>query len=544
MKNYTYNFEIKDLLTQFAAAFDDVIIKRYNKDRVAEQTINVRYVLAPKQRVMYDIVNKAQNLTVPVIAFDVKSISRDQNRVFNKLDKLYNYVDERTSNNIGMPVPVNIEVTVSILARYMQDMDQILSNFIPYSNPYVVITYKEPQGDTEEEIEIRTEVNWSGNIAFNNPTDTTFSDKFRIVADTNFTIKGWLFKNQNTTTPPVISIKVNTINVNNGFFIDNLDDTDDYTTTVKKLSADTSVSVIDGRPSLSDMFLFTGSDYIRMFPLFTFSRNISSRGDTYGLEGTYGPGSPYGIEYGANRRYYDAEDYAEVLFYNNAQTMYDFSAFNFNKRGGYSSGSVNLEGGGNYLIVGNNLSQIEYALLSSNNFTEFYNILSSYRLPQTILNTYNINYIQTNLINFNITDLRNKLETFKLQNILNFLLSSGVPYNMLSSFDFNNTQNILATYFTWYNRLSDVSLPTLFSLLTSFDQRLKQTSPLISSLTCIENSCGFVINPNRYTSLNSNVVTINLPYIPGTGNFDIVLRTKLGSTTVQSITSTSTCCGC
>ena len=61
MKNRAFHFEIKNLLTQFVAAFDDVVISRYNKDREAKQDIEVRYVFAPKQRVMYDIINKAQN---------------------------------------------------------------------------------------------------------------------------------------------------------------------------------------------------------------------------------------------------------------------------------------------------------------------------------------------------------------------------------------------------------------------------------------------------------------------------------------------------
>ena len=57
MKNRAFHFEIKDLLTQFVAAFDDVVISRYNKNREARQNIEVRYVFAPKQRVMYDIIN-------------------------------------------------------------------------------------------------------------------------------------------------------------------------------------------------------------------------------------------------------------------------------------------------------------------------------------------------------------------------------------------------------------------------------------------------------------------------------------------------------
>ena len=124
MKSQSYNFEIKDLLTQFVAAFDDVIIKRYDKNRTVKEVIDVRYVLAPKQRVMYDIVNKAQNLTLPVVAINMTSITRDTSRVFNKLDSVYNPLSETNNTNVKTPVPINIEVSMSILARYLQDIIQ------------------------------------------------------------------------------------------------------------------------------------------------------------------------------------------------------------------------------------------------------------------------------------------------------------------------------------------------------------------------------------------------------------------------------------
>ena len=209
MKDYTYFFELKDLLTQFVAAFDDTTIKRYNKNRLPEEVIEVRYVLAPKQRVMYDIVNKAQNLTLPVVAVNVTSVIRDNERVFNKINNIHNFVTEKESRTVRMPVPININVSMSILTRYMDDMDQILSNFIPFNNPYIILSWKEPTGVANEVFEIRSEVLWDGNISLTSPVDTTYSDKFRVVADTSFTIKGWLFKDKNETATPIYFIDTN-----------------------------------------------------------------------------------------------------------------------------------------------------------------------------------------------------------------------------------------------------------------------------------------------------------------------------------------------
>ena len=218
MKNRAFHFEIKNLLTQFVAAFDDVVISRWNKDRSAKSNIEVRYVFAPKHRVMYDIINKAQNITLPAVAVNLTSISRDESRVFNKLAPSYIPADiesnPSTSSKFLMPVPVNLEVSMSILARYMEDVDQIISNFAPYNNPYIILSWPVPKAfGTEYDQEIRSEVLWSGQLTYDTPTDTTYSDKFRITVDTSFTIKGWLFPEKKDTQGTIYKVDANFVAV-------------------------------------------------------------------------------------------------------------------------------------------------------------------------------------------------------------------------------------------------------------------------------------------------------------------------------------------
>ena len=218
MKKRAFHFEVKNLLTQFIAAFDDVVISRWNKDRSAKSNIEVRYVFAPKHRVMYDIINKAQNITLPAVAVDLTSISRDETRVFNKLVPSYistTFDDNpRNVSKFLMPVPVNLEVKMSILARYMEDVDQIVSNFVPYNNPYIILSWPVPKAfGTEYDQEIRSEVLWSGDLNYNTPTDTTYSDKFRITVDTSFTIKGWLFPEKKDTQGTIYVVDNNFIAV-------------------------------------------------------------------------------------------------------------------------------------------------------------------------------------------------------------------------------------------------------------------------------------------------------------------------------------------
>ena len=186
-------------MVQFVSAFNNVVISRHNKDRAVVDKIQARYLYAPKQRVLHDLVNKAQHITLPAVAVSIGTIQRDETRVFNKIFGSYNYAgstDEgipTSSKYLPAPVPINIGVNMSILSKYQTDMDQILSNFIPYSNPYIVISWPLPQKIAGEIQEIRSEVEWSGSINMTYPTDLDPNQPARVSADTTFTIKGWLF---------------------------------------------------------------------------------------------------------------------------------------------------------------------------------------------------------------------------------------------------------------------------------------------------------------------------------------------------------------
>ena len=202
MKNYTFNFEVQTLLEQFVSAFNDVIIKRYDNTKTLVSStsgIKVNFLYAPKQRVYQVLTNPAPGgLTVPVIAVNISSIARDNTRVFNKLEgfRIANFDSDNNEfgdylKKIPQPIPINIDVNMSIVTKYQSDMDQIITNFAPYCDPYIVISWKFP---FSEAFELRSEVLWNGTINIQYPNDLGPTQPYRIVGDTGFTIKGWMFK--------------------------------------------------------------------------------------------------------------------------------------------------------------------------------------------------------------------------------------------------------------------------------------------------------------------------------------------------------------
>ncbi len=288
MVNYTYNFEVKDLLTQFVAAFDDTVIKRYDKNNNARQEIGVRYVFAPKQRIMHDIVNKAKNIELPVVAINLASVSYDTERVFNKLDNFENYANASSASAIRTPTPVNLNVNMSILCRYMQDMDQIISNFVPYTDPYIILSWKEPVSDNvNNNIEIRSEVLWDKTINLNTPTETTYSDKFRIIADTSFTIKGWLFRSKNERSSPFYFIENNFINVRPDYNFNQGLSSLEYDSFYDSLTSVAEIETISlsGLPDITNVYFNTSGSLLPIDNPITIKRELSSGGRSYTFYG-------------------------------------------------------------------------------------------------------------------------------------------------------------------------------------------------------------------------------------------------------------------
>jgi hypothetical protein len=194
MKNYTYHFEVQSLVAQFMAALDDIIIKRYNDQRQEQSKLKVRFVYSPKARVLQDLTDKAQNVQLPVVAVSIAGIARDQARVYNKLDGSFfkkDLNDRKQTGFLPQPLPIDLTLNVDFIAKYDEDFQQIITNFVPYCDPYFVISWRIPE---LQNYEIRSIVQWSGSINTTYPTELNANTNVRIVGSTSFTVKGWLFK--------------------------------------------------------------------------------------------------------------------------------------------------------------------------------------------------------------------------------------------------------------------------------------------------------------------------------------------------------------
>jgi hypothetical protein len=193
------------------------------------------------------------------------------------------------TTQIRMPVPVNVGVSMSIIANYQTDIEQIISNFIPYTNPYIIICWKIPEDFNLDYIsEIRTEVLWDGNISFTEPLEPAANDKARFSADATFTIKGWLFPNRNE---PFSNIHVvnNNFNVTSNLLL-NLDEYNNLKSNSYKydsrhhLLTEIEYAPVSGAPEVTNLYNLTYNKF----------RELSGTHDIFGNADTIHDYAVYG----------------------------------------------------------------------------------------------------------------------------------------------------------------------------------------------------------------------------------------------------------
>ena len=192
MIKYTYDWEILTITNMLLNSMSDIVVKRFNVHKETRDQIKVRIVYAPKQRVLADLLDRDQNLQLPVMAVNIGGITRDTARVYNKiLGSFQSSTGSTVSYNERSPLPIDITYNVSIMTRYQEDMDQILSHLLPYVNPYFTVSWRTP---LRPEQEIRSNVFWNGNVNIQYPSDVAATQVARVVADLSFVFKGWMFQ--------------------------------------------------------------------------------------------------------------------------------------------------------------------------------------------------------------------------------------------------------------------------------------------------------------------------------------------------------------
>jgi len=198
-----YHGTVTRITYGFGTLFNNIFIERKDSNKNTVQKIRVPFSFEPKEKFMVRINEDASiddvtkvKMQLPRMGFEILGISYDSTRKRNTVNR-YKVVspgnDRLTWQYEG--VPYNIEYTVNIMTKNIDDGLQIVEQILPYFSPEFNITIKS-DSDLNRSIDVPIFLNTVTN-------ETEYEGDFEttrlITWALSFTAKAWLYPPTSTT---------------------------------------------------------------------------------------------------------------------------------------------------------------------------------------------------------------------------------------------------------------------------------------------------------------------------------------------------------
>jgi hypothetical protein len=189
LRTRSYNKEIQQITAQVIDVFNNIVIDRRDALDNIQQLITVPCTYGAMSRIYKSALNRGQTIKLPQSAISITGISRDTSRVHSVNEEVKRLLGNTFDPTTKVANPINIDYTLSIMTKYIEDMDQIIGNFIPWFNSDIYVVVPHPQGIGNMKIQLV----WSGDVNYTYPEEITETDPWRVLVDCSFTAKAWMF---------------------------------------------------------------------------------------------------------------------------------------------------------------------------------------------------------------------------------------------------------------------------------------------------------------------------------------------------------------
>jgi hypothetical protein len=214
---YFYHNTIRNLVVAFGSLFNNISVSRKDSAGVETERIKVPLSYANKEKFLRRIrqnptLDQNLQMSLPRMSFDFTSLNYDPARKRNTT--LRKFVEDDTSTrsklkSMYMEVPYNLDFTLYLATRHMEDGLQILEQILPYFTPEFTVTLK-LQSDFASKVDVPIILNSANS---EHDYEGTFDDTRTLMWTLEFTMKaniyspiktsgiilesGVVFKNQN-----------------------------------------------------------------------------------------------------------------------------------------------------------------------------------------------------------------------------------------------------------------------------------------------------------------------------------------------------------
>ena len=190
---YFYHEIIRKTVIAFGTLFNDVYIRHHDsagKD-IGEFKVPVSY--GPRQKFLARIqqqpeLNKAVQLTLPRMSFEMNSITYDPSRK-SGITQTFKAKDGEKIKKVFMPVPYNLGFELNILTKLQDDSLQIVEQILPFFQPGFTLTI-----DLADQIGEKRDVPMVlEDISFTDDYEGNFETRRALIYTLRFTAKTYMF---------------------------------------------------------------------------------------------------------------------------------------------------------------------------------------------------------------------------------------------------------------------------------------------------------------------------------------------------------------
>ena len=191
-----YNRVIRNVTTGFSDLFSNITLVRYNPDDTEQERFIVPIAHAAKELYVMRLqgdpdADKKVQMTLPRMSFEMTGLSYDHARKQNTNTRNFNQVSGSTINAQYNPVPYDIDYSLYIYVRNIEDGTQIIEHILPFFTPdYTIKIDLIPQmGITKEIPIILTDTNYEITYEGDSSSDTRM-----VIWTLNFKAKAFLYR--------------------------------------------------------------------------------------------------------------------------------------------------------------------------------------------------------------------------------------------------------------------------------------------------------------------------------------------------------------
>jgi len=195
---YFYNETIKRCVSVFGTMFNNIQIKKVKADGTVLSSPMVPLSYGPKQKFLDRIAEEASlsdrnrsAISLPRMAFELTGFEYDVARQQNKLIRAAKSTYEADGKRGFQynPAPYNLNFTLSILTKNMNDALQIVEQILPYFQPEYTVTMKMVDAMPDNR-DVPIILN---SVSFQDDYEGSFEDRRIIEYTLDFTMKTYFF---------------------------------------------------------------------------------------------------------------------------------------------------------------------------------------------------------------------------------------------------------------------------------------------------------------------------------------------------------------